>query len=225
MKKIMHNAAIIEWMHRLGIFTSDFRFYHDAVKLLKEWSLPFESLESRESVPGDVLAVLTSERDEFEVEKQVRGANALQALRRSLPRLVGKTVFARIVIGIDPGPKPGVAVVCDGVVSEALEISALSVLPDYISGVLADYPYIDLFAMVGNGDKPNRDVIVESMRKLGVRVIIVDERSTTIPHKRENNALSAAIIAMAQDRKYDPRTRGRELSNVEKKFVTFRAVL
>ncbi len=212
-------------MHRLGIFTSDFRFYHDIVKLLKEWSLPFESLETKDSVPIDVLAVLTSDRDEFQMEKQIRGASALQALRRSLPRLVGKTVFEKVVIGIDPGPRPGVAVVCDGVVSEAIEIASLETLSGYISGVLEDYQFNDIYARVGNGDRPNRDIIVEALRSLGVRVIIVDERSTTIPHKRENNALSAATIAMAMDRPEQPRSKARELSNVERKFVTFRAVL
>ncbi len=213
-------------MSRLAISTSDFRFYYEIVKLLKEWSLPFVNLTEDQEMPEDVVAVLSSSSDRETVPQQIRGVTAIGSLRKSLPRFIDQVRFDRIVIGIDPGPRPGVAIVADGILIEAIESPTIDSLTDFVKSALDDYPYELVSVRVGNGDKPNRDLIIDNLRTLNLSVVIVDESNTTIPHRRENNALSAAIIAMARsnpDLANVPRKKN--LNSIEKNFVTIRNVI
>jgi hypothetical protein len=213
-------------MNRLAISTSDFRFYYEIVKLLKEWSLPFVNLTEDQEMPEDVVAVLSSTSDEEVLPQQIRGDTAIGSLRKSLPRFIDRVQFDRLIIGVDPGPKPGVAIVADGILIEAREASTIDSLTQFVKDALNDYPFELVSVRVGNGDKPNRDRIINNLRGLDLSVIIVDEANTTIPHKRENNALSAAIIAMAKSNPGLGNVPGKKtLNNIERNFLTIRNVI
>jgi hypothetical protein len=213
-------------MNRLAISTSDFRFYYEIVKLLKEWSLPFVNLAEDQEMPEDVVAVLSSTSDEEVLPQQIRGDTAIGSLRKSLPRFIDRVQFDRLIIGVDPGPKPGVAIVADGILIEAREASTIDSLTQFVKDALNDYPFELVSVRVGNGDKPNRDRIINNLRGLDLSVIIVDEANTTIPHKRENNALSAAIIAMAKSNPSPGNVPGKKaLNNIERNFLTIRNVI
>ena len=108
-------------MRRKGILTLHFKFYHDVIKDLRSWNLPFTSIESPDNVPRDVSVILSSVNDEYDLPNQIKAENPTSGIRMALPRLMNKTQFKSLVIGIDPGPKPGIAVLADGVLLEAYE--------------------------------------------------------------------------------------------------------
>ncbi len=188
------------------------------------WQLPFVSLNEREEIPPDVGVLLSSSRDEFSIPNQFKGDNPLQALRSSLARLFMKEKFDNLVIGIDPGPYPGIAVFADGVMMEAYECPLRENLSDEVRSIVNTYCFNQLQVKVGNGDAPNRDYIIERLRDLNLRITVVDEKNTSFPHKIHDNALSAARIANVES-KYEL---SRQWTNVsrknmfEKEFKTLR---
>lgn len=214
-------------MPKIGVYTDNFMFYHDAIKLLKKWDLPFVDIVSGMEVPEGVKFILSSSTDRDIWSSQIRGRDPLNALRKGMPRILGKMQFSKLVVGIDPGPKPGIAVLGDHILLEAFETTAPGKAPAQIIGILDDYRYRDSVVKIGHGDLPNRKIIEEGLRKSGIETIIVDESNTSFPHNLHNNALSAARIAMDRDFPASARffhgTKRKELFDLE--FVTIKRLM
>ncbi len=204
-------------MARIGVFTSDFKFYHDIIKLLREWNLPFVSIESIDAVPNDVSVVLSSSKDDVVLDRQVKADNPKQGLRMSLSRLLMKEAFDALVIGIDPGPYPGLAVFADNVLTEAYECTSIDIIGDEIGSIVSSYNHNDLEIKIGNGDAPNRDCIIRNINAINLPVRIVDEKNTSFPHKIHDNALSAARIAQVEHRYVV--SNDQNLQNLKRKYA------
>jgi len=212
-------------MARIGVLTSDFKFYHDVIELLKSWDLPFVSLSEPSFQPPDVNVVLSSSRDCFNTSNQFKGETPLDALRSSLASLFYKEKFETLTIGIDPGPYPGVAVFADEILMEAFECTSREELPNHVSKIINSYPFSKLQVKIGNGDIPNRDFIIKGLMALNLNIKIVDEKNTSFPHKIHDNALSAARIA-ATERRYihsGPFSNVRRKNMFEREFKTLKS--
>ena len=215
-------------MPRLGIYTYDFRFYHEAIEILKVWKIPFMSLERPDVAPPDVVAILSKPEDAVVPDIKVAAADPLMAVRRSIPRLLDKAEFENLVIGIDPGPYPGIAVFGDGILIEAYECPTLDRVRGDIKSILLSYSYRNSVIKIGNGDMPNRKLIMDSIKGLGTTIFIVDEKNTSFPHKIHDNALSAARIANVRVQntpEEGKRDRGGRKTAIEREFLTIRKVL
>ena len=215
-------------MPRLGIYTYDFRFYHEAIEILKVLKIPFMSLERPDVAPPDVVAILSKPEDAVVPDIKVAAADPLMAVRRSIPRLLDKAEFENLVIGIDPGPYPGIAVFGDGILIEAYECPTLDRVRGDIKSILLSYSYRNSVIKIGNGDMPNRKLIMDSIKGLGTRIFIVDEKNTSFPHKIHDNALSAARIANVRVQntpEEGKRDRGGRKTAIEREFLTIRKVL
>ncbi|MCL4332484.1 MAG: hypothetical protein M1148_03870 [Candidatus Thermoplasmatota archaeon] len=213
-------------MRRVGVFTQDFKFYHDVIETLRSWSIPFVSMEHPYEFSKDVVIVLSSAKDRDYGSLQERFSDAKHAVRHSFARLLGKSLFSSLVLGIDPGPRPGLAAVGDGVLTEAMECPSIEALAAEVSDMVCQYTYRDVVIRIGNGDKPNRVAILKLLKELGLLILEVDERGTTIKYRNENNAISAAKIAMAVSLTNNGKKRsGKGRSFVERNFLTIQAVL
>ena len=216
-------------MPRIGIYTGDFLFYHEIIDTLRKWGLPFTSLEHPTEIPPDVVAVLSTPMDFIPNEKAVKGIDPLATLRKSIPRLLNKQEFDRMIIGVDPGPYPGIAVFGDGILIEAYECPTLQRLSTDIKAIASSYSYRSIQLRLGDGDAPNRDLILQSIRPLGISISIVSEKNTSFPHKIHDNALSAARIANVNSpqisMKYERYHRDRRKTAIENEFVTIKSVV
>ena len=126
----------------LAVVTEDFAFYHDMVRKLKRRGVSFVSLGLDDPIPPMVGAVLTTTAEEavvdfscvfpvergpdvvgkghtdVEVEAEVDGGSDERlemALDRALAHLLGKGRIELLVVGVDPGKRPGLAVMGDAV--------------------------------------------------------------------------------------------------------------
>lgn len=208
-------------MSRIGIFTNNFRFYHDVIDVAKNWELPYFSIDPSSSVPVDIPVILSTTADPEIDNRQVKENDPVRALRLGLPRLIDQIEFRRIVIGIDPGPKPGVAVICDDVLTEATELPEIMYIEEYILKVLSDYSYGGYSIRIGDGDTPNREKITDILSRNRLSYVVVDESNTTIfRHRPQNNAISAAVIGMARSK--DTRSSGKGDNFLDERFVTIR---
>lgn len=165
----------------LGILTQDFRLYHDLVAALKARDLPFLNLSFSRRIPENVGAVLTSPDEAPRVRaRHVVAVDDLEAsIARALQLLKGKTAWRELVIGIDPGRAPGVAVVGDGEVLETWVAAAPEAVADGVRRVLRTFPAEAAKVRVGHGDPTNRNRILNRLADAGLRVEIVDEAGTT----------------------------------------------
>lgn len=213
-------------MSRIGIYTYDFKFYHDVIKDLRSWNLPFASLDSPENIPDDVHVVLSSVNDEHVLPNQIKAEDPTSGIRMALPRLMNKTQFRSLIIGIDPGPKPGVAVLADGVLLEAYECSSVDLIREEVAAITNSYIYRKIMVKIGDGDAPNRNEILALIADIGLSINIVDEKNTSTPHKVHDNALSAARIAQLQgayDIKWSEKFSRKTV--FEKEFTTLLSVI
>jgi hypothetical protein len=68
-----------------------------------------------------------------------------------------------LVIGIDPGPNPGVATISDGRVLDSRNLYELEDVLKYVENVTQQCDYDRLKIKIGNGDRINREKIITSL--------------------------------------------------------------
>lgn len=185
------------------------------------------SLPDPDHIPLDVSLILSSDGDEKVKERQIRNNSPMKAVRQAIPYLLGRMAFADLTIGVDPGPRPGIAVFGDDVLLEAFESTSVDAAVDSIREIKDSYIYRNLKINIGDGDRPNGDSIAGKVSILNLPLNFVDERNTSQPHKMHNNALSAARIAQGTGypllNKNDVKIRNRDALEFE--FTTLRKAL
>lgn len=181
-------------MKTVAVVTDDFRFFYEAARRLKEKGQPFISLGFKDPLPLNVELVLTTEAE----RKRLRGRRVIAsddpewAVKAALALLKGGS-FNRLVVGVDPGPRPGVAIMGDGKVLLAeTMLSPEEVAPalrDFLSFVNAN----ELLLRVGHGDPTNRDRIITMLWDVTRNIEMVDETSTTGNTGHPEAAISIAL--------------------------------
>jgi hypothetical protein len=107
-----------------------------------------------------------------------------------------------LMIGVDPGVKPGVAVLADGIVLTRYLADSPEAVSRIIDGVAEEYPGAEVVVRIGNGDRTNRNRIFNALWEHGHRLEIVDERNTT---KRSHTPDEDAAVEIAMTPGYSPR--------------------
>ncbi len=177
----------------LGLLTEDFRLYHDLVAALKARDLPFVSLSFSRRVPETVGAILTSPSE----VPRIRFAHIVAvedldtAIAQALQLLKGKTEWRELLIGVDPGTEPGVAVLGDGDVLDTYLAPSPEAVRERVRTALRTFPADQVRIRVGHGDPTNRNRILNSLAEDDLRVEIVDEAGTT--HRTPQPDLDAAV--------------------------------
>ena len=99
-------------------------------------------------------------------------------INTALRILLGKTRVGQIVIGIDPGKKPGIAVLEDGQVVEVHHVIAREVT-NVILHILKEYPNENTIIKIGNGARLVRTQLINSLLDLNIPIEVVDETGTS----------------------------------------------
>ncbi len=177
----------------LGVLTEDFRLYHDLVAALKARGLPFVSLSFGRGVPETVGAVLTSPAEAPRIRSPhvVAVEDLDRGIARALQLLKGKTEWQELLIGVDPGREPGVAVLGDGDVLDTALAPSPEGVRDEIRAAVRTFPAERVRVRVGHGDPTNRNRILNALAEDGLSVEIVDEAGTT--HRTPQPDLDAAV--------------------------------
>lgn len=206
----------------LGLLTEDFRLYHDVVAALKKRDLPFLSLSFSRKIPATVGAVLTSPAEVHRVRfpHVVAVEDVDAAVARALQLLRGKSSWRDLLIGIDPGSEPGVAVVGDGDVVDTRMAPNPEAVADVVRDAVRTFPSDSVRVRIGHGDPTNRNRIINVLSRDGVRVEIADEAGTT--QRTDQTDIDAAIrIAFTPGVRarpfYEIRPTRRELREIQRR--------
>lgn len=212
-------------MKIVAIITEDFSLFYDLVKELKRTRISFVSLSINEPIPSNVGIVLTTleeaPRIQFHEKLAVgKGADLPAIISEAKRRMRGVETYGKLIIGIDPGVRPGYAVVSAGAVLYTTQLARPEDVAETTRHILALYPAKEVIVRVGNGDPTNRNRTINALQELGLHIQIVDERSTT---KRTEFPDIQAAINIAQSpghTVHGPMTlapTGGELKNVQRK--------
>jgi hypothetical protein len=190
-------------MKTLGVYTKDFSLYHDIIKGLKKRNIPYVSLVSPVDIPRRIGVILTSQKELHRVAHSkkvaVDSVDSIEfALDLAVQKLTGKELYAKVSIGIDPGERPGVAIVCDDILIQKTQVESPEKVAGEVKRFLKCYPSKETSIRIGHGSVINRNRIINSLIPLEIPIEIVDEtRTTPAQQKRRSIRDSEAAAAIA----------------------------
>jgi hypothetical protein len=190
----------------VAVATVQGKAYFLIVNGLKESNIDFISLFPGETVPAEVKVVITTDQEKSLVNHEkalvFREESDLEKLMSEVTRiLLGKEVYEKIVVGIDPGDVFGLAVIADGKVIDRANCFSLK---EVLSKVLSIIKNIKSSATqvsikIGNGVPAYKELVEALDDALPPEVVleIVGEAGTNRPSKKAKRSRGIRHIASA----------------------------
>jgi len=216
-------------MKTIGVFTKNFTLYYDLLKILKKRKIAYVSLNSFNNIPSKIGVILTSHNELHDIKSQkVIAADAYDtidhAVDLAIQLLIGKELYSKVFIGIDPGEQPGIAVVGDDILLQKINVETPENVEKIIKRIIREYPANETMIRIGHGSPIIRNRIINSLIPLELPIEIVDETKTTPQQqakKYERDTEAAAAIALIRGGKVQKHlplepTKG-EIKNLQEK--------
>jgi len=159
------------------VATADFELYHEVVDLLRDRGVMFTTVEPGDDLPEGASVVVTAPDDPAPMDADVdrvtaTADDARRAVDEALALLRGGE--GRTVVGVDPGTRPGIAVLSGETVVAAFQVP-LGDAVDTIRREVEDA--VDPLVRVGDGARLQGARLVNDLDD--VTVELVDETGTT----------------------------------------------
>ncbi|MCU4924678.1 hypothetical protein OB905_01595 [Halobacteria archaeon AArc-dxtr1] len=188
------------------VATSDFEVYHGVVSELRDRGSEFTTVEPDDEIP-DRTAVVVTDADNADRFGAVPAIVAdPDAPRRAVDQALStvRGGDGRTVIGVDPGRKPGIAVLAGDTVVAAFQVPLTDAV-DRIEREVAEAPAP--IVRIGDGSRLEGATLVNDLQD--VRVELVDETGTT-PYlgtgaRGMGDVLAAINIARLEGEEVDSR--------------------
>lgn len=216
-------------MKTLGVYTKNFSIYYDLLKILRKRKIPYVSLSSLDHIPSKIGVILTSNSELHDIKStKVIAVDAYDSIDHgvdlALQMLIGKDLYSKIYIGIDPGDYPGIAVIGDDLILHKSTLDDPKKVSVKIKRFLKEYPANETIIRIGHGSITIRNRIINSLIPLGIPIEIVDETKTTDSKQKkryERDSEAAAAIALIHGGKVQSRlplepTKG-EIRNIQER--------
>jgi len=189
-------------MKTIGVYTKNFSLYYDILKTLRSRKIPYVSLSSFDNIPKKIGVIITSNNELHDAKvSKVIAADAYDsidhAIDLALQMLIGKDLYSKVFIGIDPGDKPGIAIFGDDILLQKKSVEEPGEVENIVGRFLKEYPAIQTIIRIGHGSIIARNRIINSLISLGVPIEIVDETRTTPIEKARTKRDSEAAAAIA----------------------------
>ncbi|WP_188787101.1 hypothetical protein [Halobellus salinus] len=159
------------------VATEDFEVYHDVVAELRDRGVAFTTREPGAALPDGTRIVIHAADEGSPLPVGVAAVVAAagegrRAVEEAVSVLRGEE--GRTIVGIDPGPRPGIAVLAGGTVLAAFQVP-LSEVAAVVRRETDDAP--DPLIRVGDGARLRSAQLVNDLNDCTVEV--VDETGTT----------------------------------------------
>jgi len=192
----------------LVVTTAEFEVYHDLVTDLRDRDIPFTTVEPGEELPPGVDVVVTAAGEDIDTPA---GVTVVEAAPDE-PRAAVETAVAalrgasgRTVVGIDPGDRPGIAVLRGETVVATFQVSPGRV-PEVVrrETTEAEAPLV----RIGDGARLVGARIIDD---LDLPVELVDETGTTPYLGAGTRGLGDVVAAVNIARREGDRVESREV--------------
>lgn len=210
-------------MKIMGILTSDFRVYYNLIEAMKKRDLPFASLSFEEQIPLNIGVIITTKEEEKKIDFQkiVIAENDIELTIDVAKRtLKGKDKCKKLIVGIDPGKRPGLAVIGDGDILSTAQVSSPEKVAEIVDRALKSYPSEEIIVRIGHGDTTHRNRIINSLSKFKLRIEISDEtRTTKISDSPDIDAAIDIALKQGQEakRRYKVKPTQGELRDIQRR--------
>lgn len=198
---------------RIGVRSADFTWVHRVLILLRDQGHRPCHLETGEEVPHDVAVVLTTAAEQAGDDVGLRPGHLEADLAKALRGTSGSTGQRRVVVGVDPGPRPGVVWSVDGREEGAEQLDRPDDVGRVVQGLCEAHDDRPVLVRVGDGDPGVRNRILRDLVDTGHAVELVDERRTSKGLARHDHIGAARRIHRLRGRPMglvpdDPRWEG-----------------
>ena len=159
------------------VATDDFELYHDVVDELRDRGVTFTTQTPSEALPERARVVIRSPDDDLTLPA---GADSVIATPEEARRAVEEAVSilrgggGRTIVGVDPGTRPGIAVLHGDTVVSAFQVPLADAV-ETIRREIGDAP--DPLVRVGDGARLQGSQLINDLDD--VTVELVDETGTT----------------------------------------------
>jgi hypothetical protein len=72
-------------------------------------------------------------------------------------------LYSKISIGIDPGERPGIAIMCDDILLQKIQVDSPEKVVGAVKRFLKCYPSKETYIRIGHGSVINRNRIINSL--------------------------------------------------------------
>ncbi len=186
------------------VSTADFEVYHEVVGELRDRNVRFTTMEPGEGVPDDTTVAIVGPADEKPPIPTVRATpnRSRQAVERALTLRRGED--GRTVVGIDPGDRPGIAVLSGETIVAAFHVPIEDAV-DVVERELEDAT--DPLVRIGDGARLRGNRIIDALEDVPIE--LVDETGTT-PYQGAgvrgmDDVLAAVNIARSKGERIESR--------------------
>ncbi|MFC4552090.1 MULTISPECIES: hypothetical protein [Halorussus] len=193
------------------VATEDFELYHGVVNELRDRGVTFTTVEPGDDLPERTRVVVRAADDEVDVGEERTDVKTVVADPEN-PRLAVEEALSllrgsegRTVVGVDPGTRPGVAVLSGDLVVAAFHVP-LADVAEVVRSEVEDA--VDPVVRVGDGARLQGAKIVRELDDVPVE--LVDETGTT-PYlgtgaRGMGDVLAAVNIARLSGERVEGRT-------------------
>jgi hypothetical protein len=191
---------------KVAVATVQGKAYFLIVNKLKERNIPFISLVPGETVPTEVKAVITTEKEKHLIshEKVLVYDSETEPdtiVNEAMKILQGKEVYEKIIIGVDPGEVFGLAVIADGKVNETANCFSIQEVLTKISSIVknVDFSSTAVTIKIGSGVPTYKELIETLDLTLPPEIVleVVSEAGTNRPLNEDKHRRGLRDIASA----------------------------
>jgi len=159
-------------MKKVGVLISDAKLQFEVMEALKREDLPFEIVQVKKKLPREFGVVLTTEEDKGRIKTRRMIVCTLDNLdsciRAAKAAVRSKGKIKSLVIGIDPGTAPGIAVLADNSLIDSVQVVSPEAVADAVNDFLETYRSDDVLVRIGHGDRTRRNRIFNSIWDLEI---------------------------------------------------------
>lgn len=190
----------------VALVTRDPSLYGEIAATVRERRIPCVSLLPGQAIPDRVAVVITTPAEAGLVKHPRVLSVPEDGDRAALWAAVGHALHAKdpngeIVVGIDPGPRPGYSVLSGNAVIGEGVLESPEAMVEFASHLRHRFPSRSIRHRVGSGDPVRRNRIVNGLLAQRRSVELVDEQGTTPRgHRRPRDMLAARQIAVTAGR-------------------------
>ena len=134
-----------------------------------------------EVMDGEIPA--TEETLEISVERAIQASRGFESA-------------VQLVFGVDPGPRPGIAWLADGIVVGSAQLEEIDGVADHIIGLSSAVKHQRMCVKVGDGAPLIRDRIINQLILRGIETLQVSEYRTSSGSRVKTHLHAATRIAL-----------------------------
>ena len=187
-------------MKKVFVRTEDFQLAYRVMQILRTRDIDVEQISLEKPLPakdsvwiGTLNEVAERSTEGRPIATEINSIDV--SIEAAILALKGSTKTHRFTLGIDTGPRPGLAWFTDGVLIDTKQTESVVECISLIQSLIEHHEFEHLLIRMGRGSPSHRNRLANAMLAQGYVVELVDERKTSKGLNRNEHAISAVRIA------------------------------